>query len=120
MPRRGHLEILFHMFSYLEKYQNSDILFDPTEPYVYMADFQHEDLGISICGDIKKEMPPIVFFSESGTGNMPEPRGQIFTMTVYVNCDLGGDCVTRISRTGFAIFLNVSPIYWRSAKQQSF
>ena len=60
----------------------------------------------------------IVLFAESGTGNMPEPCGQGFKMTVYVECDIGGDCVTRISRTVFSIFLNGSPIYWRSAKQQ--
>ena len=50
---------------------------------------------------------------------MPEPRVQGFTMTVYVDCDIGGDCVTRIPRTGFSIFLNGAPIYWISAKQQS-
>ena len=51
---------------------------------------------------------------------MPEPRGQEFIMTVYVDCYIGGDFDTRISRTGFAIFINGAPIYWRSAKQQSF
>ena len=48
---------------------------------------------------------------------MPEPRGQVFTTTVYVDCYSGGDCVTLISRTEFAIFLLGSPIYWRIAKQ---
>ena len=41
LPRRGHLESLFHMFSYLKKHQNSDILFHPSDPDVDMADFQH-------------------------------------------------------------------------------
>ena len=51
---------------------------------------------------------------------MPEPRGVGFTMTVYVDCDLGGDCFTFRSRTGFAVFLNGAPTYWMSKKQSSF
>ena len=82
LPRRGHLEILFHMLSYLKKHQNSEMLFDPTEPDIGMADFRSEDWGLSIYGDVKEEIPPIVSFAESGTGDMPEPRGQVFTMTV--------------------------------------
>ena len=50
---------------------------------------------------------------------MPAPRGVCFTMTVYVDCDLGGDCVTCRSRTGFAVFLNGAPIYWMSTKKSS-
>ena len=38
---------------------------------------------------------------------------------VYVDCDLGGDCVTRRSRTGFAVFLNNAPLHWMSRKQTS-
>ena len=51
---------------------------------------------------------------------MHEPHGQGFTITVYVDCDLGGDCVACRSRTGFSIFLKGAPIYWRSPKQQIF
>ena len=56
---------------------------------------------------------------ESGPADMPAPRGVGFTMGVYVDCDLGGDYVTRRSRTGFSVFLNGSPIYWMSKKQSS-
>ena len=64
-------------------------------------------------------MPPVVSFSESGTGDMRETCGQGFTLTVYVDCDIGGDFVTRRSIRMFSIFINGSPIYWRSAKQKS-
>ena len=50
---------------------------------------------------------------------MPDPCCQVFKMIVYVDCDIGVDCVTQRSRTGFAIFLNRAPIYWISAKQHS-
>ena len=34
LPREGHLQQLFHMFSYLEKHHNTEMVFDPTIPYV--------------------------------------------------------------------------------------
>ena len=51
-PRRGNLERLFHMLSYLKKHQNSDILFDPTDPDVDMVDLHSEDWGLGIYGDV--------------------------------------------------------------------
>ena len=51
--RRGNLESLFHMFSYINKHQNSDMLFDTTEIDVNMDDFQRENWGIRIYGYVK-------------------------------------------------------------------
>ncbi|KAL7523110.1 hypothetical protein ACHAWF_000375, partial [Thalassiosira exigua] len=58
-------------------------------------------------------------FEEFGPGDMPEPRGEGFRIVTCVDCDLGGDCATRRSRTGFAVFLNGAPLYWMSEKQSS-
>jgi len=33
MPRRGHLEQLFHIFAFLKKKHNSEMVFDPTEQH---------------------------------------------------------------------------------------
>ena len=119
LPRRGHLESLFNMFSYLKNHQNSEMMFDTTDTDVDTDDFQSEEWGLSIYVDVKEKTLTIISFSESGTGNIPESRGQGFTMTIYVDCDIDSDCVTRRSRTGFAIFLNGSPVYLRSEKQHS-
>ena len=40
-------------------------------------------------------------------------------MRVYVDSDRVGDTVTRRSRKGFVVFLNLAPIYWSSKKQTS-
>ncbi|KAL7536256.1 hypothetical protein ACHAWF_008726, partial [Thalassiosira exigua] len=80
------------------------MVFDPSEPDIDMADFPREDWSYSIYGDAKEELPR----------DMPEPRGRGFRIVTYVDCDLGGDCVTRRSRTGFAVFLNGAPLYWMS------
>ena len=95
------------------------MVFDPSEPEIDMADFPREGWRLSIYGYVKEDMPPKCPFSESGPADMPSPRGICvgFTITIYVNYDLGGDCVTRRSRTGFAVFLNGAPIYWMSKKQ---
>ena len=60
-------------------------------------------------GEMKEELPT----------KMPKPRGQGFTMRVYVDSDHAGDCLTRRSRTGFIVFLNSAPIYWHSRRQNS-
>ncbi len=40
-------------------------------------------------------------------------------MSAYVDADHAGDKLTRRSRTGFIVFLNMSPIFWHSKKQTS-
>ena len=94
--RRGHLESLFNMFYYLKMHQNSEMLFGTTDLDVDMSDFQREDWVLSIYGDVKQYMPPIVSFYESGTRYMPDPCGQGFIITLYVDYDIGGDCVTYV------------------------
>ena len=107
------------MFAYIKTNHNSEMVFDPSEPDTDMSDFPREDCSLSIYGDVKQDMPTTCPFSESGPADMPAPRGVGFTMTVYVDCDLGGDCVTRSSRTGFAVFLNGVTIYLMRKKQSS-
>jgi len=109
MPRRGHLDNLFQIFSYLKKYHNAEMLFDPSLPDVNMNDFVRNDWTASEQMKYEEELP----------GNMIPPRGIGFRMTVYVDADNAGDTITRRIRTGFIVFLNKSPIYWLSKKQNS-
>ena len=51
--------------------------------------------------------------------NMPEARGLGFTIRAYVDTDHAGNTVTRQSRTGFMVYLNNTPVYWLSKKQNS-
>ena len=110
LPRRGHLDQLFHIFAYLKKYHNSEMVFDPSEPEIDLSQFERQEWGATVYGcDPKEELPP----------NMPEPRGQGFTMRAFVDSDHAGDTVTRRSRTGFLVYLNCAPIHWMSKKQTS-
>ena len=76
---------------------------------IRLDDFIEYNWSSSEFGEIEEAKPM----------NAPEPRGMWFTMTAYVDADHTGNIVTRRSRTGFLVFLNNSPIYWMSKKQQS-
>ena len=111
LPRVGHLKEVLHIFAYLKKHSNAEMVFDPSLPKFNPEDFPEEDWSYSIySGEMsKEEIPP----------NMPKPLGTGFRLTVYVDSDHAGDTVTRRSRTGFVVFLNSAPIHWMSKKQTS-
>ena len=51
LPRSGHLDAVFHIFAYLNKKHNSEMVYDPTEVEFYCADFPKEYWSYSIYGD---------------------------------------------------------------------
>ena len=111
LPRQGHMKELYHMFAYLKKHHNAEMVFDPTPCDFDESLFERKDWTYSANGydELDEELP----------GNMPKSLGPGFTMRVYVDADHGGDLATRKSRTGFVIFLNKAPIYWSSKRQNS-
>ena len=42
MPREGHIENLFHMFSHLKKYHNTELVLDPSDPDLDYSLFKHK------------------------------------------------------------------------------
>ena len=107
LPRKGHLEELYHIFGYLKKHHNAEMPFDPTPPAIDMEQFARQDWSRSIYGEPKEELPP----------NMPKPLGREMILRTFIDSDHAGESVTRRSRTGFIVFLNRAPIYWLSKKQ---
>ena len=111
MPRKGHLDQVLHIFTYLCKYHNTELVNDPSDPVVEHDVFEQRDWTSSEFGIVqgKDEIPP----------NMPEPRGQGFIMCAKVDADHASDTITRHSRMGFLVYLNCVLIYWWSKKQNS-
>ena len=111
LPWPGHIQEVYHMFSYLKKHHNAEVVFDSTHLGFYWLQFEHQDWMYSAyCKeDLKEELPP----------KMPKPHGPGFAIRVYVDADYAGDLATCRSRTGFVEFLNRAPIYWFSKKQGS-
>ncbi len=106
LPREGHLEALFHLFAYIEKKHNARIVFDPSYPEIDMTTFKECDWK-HFYGDVHEAIPP----------NAPPSRGKEIDLRMFVDSDHAGDKLTRRSRTGFLIFLNMSLVIWHSKKQ---
>ena len=109
MPREGHQEQIFHMFSYLRIKLNSTMLFELTAPDIEDSQFVCEDWSSSSYSEYKEELPP----------DASQPKGTGFTMRTFVDYDNAGKLTTRRSQTGFIIFLNSSPIYWFPKRKTS-
>jgi hypothetical protein len=111
LPREGYLQQVLHIFAYLKKYHNTELVYDPSDPCVDESDFERQDWASSEFGHLEgdEELPP----------NMPNPRGMGFTMSAKVDADHASDTVSRRSRTGFLVYLNSSLTYWMSRKQTS-
>lgn len=111
LPRIGHLEQVMHIFGYLKQHHNAELVFDPTYPEIDENAFQKKDWSTSEFGHLegKEILPP----------NQPQPRGQGVVVRANVDADHATDTTTRMSRTGFLVYVNSALIYWFSKKQTS-
>jgi hypothetical protein len=111
MPREGHMLAVLHIFAYLKKYHNTEIVYDPSDPVINESEFERRDWTSSEFGliDGQEELPR----------NAPEPRGLGFTIRAKVDADHASDTVTRRSRTGYIVYLNCALVTWHSKKQAS-
>eukprot|EP00978_Attheya_sp_CCMP212_P044366 scaffold308232_cov43-Attheya_sp.AAC.1 len=107
MPRKGHLDKVFHVFAYLKKYKSSKCIFDASNPS--SGDRFKPVEWDEFYPDAKEDIPH----------NMPAPRGNEVTINCFMDADHAGNQVTRRSHTGILIFLNRAPISWFSKKQNT-
>jgi hypothetical protein len=108
LPRVGHLEAVYHIFSYLWKHDKSSIVFDPADPIYDPVAFMEYDWS-EFYGDVAEELPP----------RMPQPLGNQVNMTCFVDANHAGNVVTRRSHTGIIIYLQNTPIIWHSRRQNT-
>ena len=108
LPRVGHLEAVYHVFAYLQKYPKSSIIFDPTDPVPATPTAAKPDWS-SFYSELEEELPP----------RMPEPLGNPVTIHVFVDANHAGNVVTRRSHTGILLFIQNSPILWVSKRQNT-
>ena len=108
MPREGHPQQLFHIFSYLKSHHNARMVFDPSYPNISKDDFTKRQWK-EFYGNASEAIPP----------NAPVPLGKEFIMRCFVDADFAGDQISRRSRSGFLVLLNMAPVYWFSKKQST-
>ena len=85
LPRECHLEQVLHIFSYLKKYHNTELVYDLSDPVVDENDFERRDWASSEFGHVE----------EKEEFKMPEPRGHGFIMRAKVDADHASDTVSR-------------------------
>jgi hypothetical protein len=108
LPRKGHLEQVYHIFAYLKYAGRRRIFLDPTHPLISEDRFKKYD-WTDFYQYAEEPIPP----------NMPKPRGKLMTTHCFVDSDHAGDKVTRRSQTGILIFCNKAPIIAYSKRQNS-
>ncbi len=106
MPREGHLEGIYHIFSYLKGHEKSRVIFDPSYPEIDDRRFKTVDWK-DFYPETTDELPP----------GMPEPLGLPVEISCFVDADHAGNLLTRRSHSGVLIFLNKVPIVWYSKRQ---
>jgi hypothetical protein len=108
LPRKGHLNAIFRIYSYLKTKTNARLVLDPTYADIDYDSFQKQNWE-EFYGDAKEHTP----------ANAPPPLGKPVEVRCYVDADHAGDKLTRKSRSGLVIFLNSAPIVWYSKKQNT-
>ena len=58
LPRKGYLQELYHIFLYIRKYHNSEMVFDPSDPVIDKVQFKEKDWTKSEVGSYTKEEFP--------------------------------------------------------------
>ena len=110
MPRQGNLLQVQHMFAYLKKNHNTEMVYGLSDQSIDEATFKRKDWNSIEFRHIQGEELP---------GNMPQLCCLGLFMRSKVDADHAVDTVTRIPRTSFLLYLNSVPIYWSTKKQDS-
>ena len=104
--REGHLEAVFHVFSYLWEKHNSWLALHPTYPEMDHDRFKKHK-WVEFYGNMK----------EAISTDIPELRDKDMDLRMHVDSDHAGDKTTLRSSTGFLIFTNTYLIQWMSKKK---
>jgi hypothetical protein len=108
LPRRGHMDAVLRIFSYLKQHKNSKLVFDTD-----MRDFPEE---MFLKHDWSEMYPDAL---EEIPENCPTPLGKGVQISVFADAAHADDLVTRRSTTGIIIFVNGTPIRWYSKRQNT-
>ena len=93
-PQIGHLEVLYHMFLYLNSHmQVGHIGYNPMGPNVDFLLFNDNVNLAEFYGDIKEELPP----------KISDLCGR--AVSIFLNDNHAGNVMTRLLRTGIITFI---------------
>ena len=108
-PREGHLFTLIRIFAYCKKHNESRIVFDPRCPDLDDLEWPNYDWK-EFYPDVRNEVKP---------PDIPEPRGEAMSLSMFCDAAHATCHVTRRSTTGIIFFANGAPISWYSKRQNT-
>ena len=108
LPRKGHLEQVYHVFRYLKTHSKRRLFFDPQHPDIDKHGFSTYE-WYDFYRDAKEQVP----------NDMPPPRGSAVSTHCFVDVDHASNTVTQRSQTEILIFLNRALIVWYSKRQNT-
>ena len=89
-PREGHMLAMYRVFGYLRHMPKGRILIDTTQPVIRQKiDVTKIHDWIEFYPDAKEDLP----------ADRPKPKGELCTLTCYVDADHARDQLTRRSGT---------------------
>ena len=109
-PREGHLEAVKRILGYLLMKPDGKIVIDPGMPEI------RKKMVMSRGHSWEEFYPDAV---EDIPDDMPKPKGNMATLTCFVDADHARDKVTRRSVTGIVLLVNNTPISWISKRQKT-
>ena len=107
-PREDQMQKLLWMFTYVKRHLESKLVFDPFSRDWSRYQFLKHDWSEFYPGAMEA-IPP----------NAPEPRGRAVQINMFCDAAHANDHITRRSTTGFIIFLQGTPIFWYSKRQNT-
>jgi hypothetical protein len=107
-PREDQMQKLLWMFTYVKRHIESKLVFDPFSCDWSRYQFLQHDWSEFYPGAMEA-IPP----------NAPEPRGRAIQINMFCDAAHANDHITRLSTTGFIIFLQGTPIFWYSKRQNT-
>ena len=110
MPRQGHLEQVLHVFSYLKKYHNTELVYDPSDPAIDFAKYEERDWASSEFGHIPGRRGDTTKCPRAPWSWSVHPgHGRCVTMRLTLSPGAQGP--------GILVFVNCALVHWISKKQ---
>ena len=107
--RKGYIERIKRIYSYLSKFKYTTIRIGTEEPNLSSLLDQAFDWEKSVYGEAKELLPD----------DAPLRLGKIVTIISYCDANLYHNLVTSRSVTRILYFINKTPIDWYSKKQST-
>ena len=101
LPLEVHMEQVLQIFGYLKIHKKMRLMFDSSYPIMSFKIFNQYD-WFDFYRYSKEDISP----------NMPESRGHIFSISIFVDAGIARDKSTRQRQTVVLVFINKAPIHW--------